>query len=159
MVRSFDNVEYIVPNQDWLNSTVTTFTRSSRLVRTRVAVGVSYDADPHLVQALLVETAAQHPDVLPEPPPLAPLVNFGPSSLDFMVLAWVEDATIKGKVAGELRLQIWDTLKANSIEIPYPQQDVHIRKGMALPAAGTVDADRSTNLQEEKRLQAEERQS
>ena len=159
VVRSFDNVEYIVPNQDWLNSTVTTFTRSSRLVRTRVEVGVSYNSDPHLVQALLVETAAQHPDVLPEPPPLAPLVNFGPSSLDFTVLAWVEDATIKGKVAGQLRLQIWDMLKANNIEIPYPQQDVHIRKSMDLPAAGTVDADRLTNLQEEERPQAEGRQS
>ena len=130
VVRSFDNVEYIVPNQDWLNSTVTTFTRNNRLVRTRVPIGVSYDADPHIVQALLVETATRHPEVLAEPPPVAPLIAFGASSIDFLILAWVEDATIKGKVASELRLQIWDALEANGIEIPYPQQDIHIRSGV-----------------------------
>lgn len=140
VVRTFDNVEYIVPNQDWLNSTVKTFTRSSRLVRTQVPVGVTYAADPHFVRELLTETAAQHPDVLSEPPPLAPLVGFGASSLDFLVLAWVNDATIKGKVASELRLQIWDVLMANEIEIPYPQQDIHIRSGLHPLPAGPADA-------------------
>jgi potassium efflux system protein len=136
VVRTFDNVEYIVPNQDWLNSTVKTFTRSSRLVRTQVPIGVTYAADPHFVKELLTETASRHPDVLSEPAPVAPLINFGASSLDFLVLAWVSDATIKGKVASELRLQIWDALKANEIEIPYPQQDLHIRSGLhPLPEA------------------------
>ncbi len=136
VVRTFDNVEYIVPNQDWLNSTVKTFTRSSRLVRTQVPIGVTYAADPHFVKELLTETASQHPDVLSEPAPVAPLINFGASSLDFLVLAWVSDATMKNKVASELRLQIWDALKANEIEIPYPQQDLHIRSGLhPLPEA------------------------
>jgi small-conductance mechanosensitive channel len=139
-VRTFDNVEYIVPNQDWLNSTVKTFTRSSRLVRTQVPIGVTYAADPHFVRELLTETVAQHPDVLPEPAPVAPLINFGASSLDFLVLAWVSDATIKGKVASELRLQIWDALKANDIEIPFPQQDIHIRSGLHPLLANSSDA-------------------
>ncbi len=138
MVRTFDNVEYIVPNQDWLNSTVTTFTRSSRLVRTRVEVGVSYHADPHFVQALLIDVASQHPEVLDEPAPVAPLINFGDSSLDFLVLAWVEDAMVKGKVASELRMQIWDALAANDVEIPFPQQDLHIRGSAHLPIAGSL---------------------
>lgn len=130
VVRTFDNVEYIVPNQDWLNSTVTTFTRNSRKVRTRVPIGVSYDANPHVVQELLLEVARAHPDVLSEPSPLAPLVEFGESSVDFVVLAWVEDAKIKARVAGELRLRIWDAFQANGIEIPYPQRDLHIRSGV-----------------------------
>ncbi|HHY57508.1 MAG TPA: mechanosensitive ion channel [Chloroflexi bacterium] len=141
VVRTFDNVEYIVPNQDWLSSTVTTYTRNSRRVRTRVPVGVSYNADPHAVQKLLIETALAHPDVVKEPPPAAPLVDFGASSVDFVVLAWVDDAKIKGKVAAELRMRIWDALKAAGVEIPFPQQDVHIRSGLphlgnqAVPAA------------------------
>jgi small-conductance mechanosensitive channel len=140
VVRTFDNVEYIVPNQDWLNSTVKTFTGSSRLVRARVPVSVSYAADPHFVRELLIETAGQHPDVLSDPAPLARLVAFGASSLDFFVLAWVNDATNKAKVASELRLQIWDALMANGIEIPYPQQDIHIRSGLHPLASAPPDA-------------------
>ena len=148
VVRTFDNVEYIVPNQDWLNSTVTTFTRNSRKVRTRVPIGVSYDANPHVVQALLLEVARAHPDVLSEPPAIAPRVEFGESSVDFLVLAWVEDAKIKGKVAGELRLRIWDAFQANGIEIPYPQRDLHIRSGLlhndqgsSAPASGVLEVE------------------
>jgi potassium-dependent mechanosensitive channel len=136
VVRTFDNVEYIVPNQDWLNSTVTTFTRNSRKVRTRVPIGVSYGSDPHFVQQLLVELARAHPDVLTEPPPVAPLIDFGESSVDFVVLAWVEDAKIKARVASELRLRIWDAFQANGIEIPFPQRDLYIRSGLSQPGPG-----------------------
>lgn len=59
-----------------------------------------------------------------------PLVDVGASSIDFVVLAWVEDAKIKGTVAAELRLMIWDALAANGIEIPFPQHDLHIRNGL-----------------------------
>jgi small-conductance mechanosensitive channel len=135
VVRTFDNVEYIVPNQDWLNSTVTTYTRNDRRVRARVPIGVSYASDVRQVQELLVETAMQHPDVLHDPPPVAPLVNFGESSLDFWVLVWVDDAVYKGKVAGELRLMIWDVFAEHGIEIPFPQRDLHIRSGLP-PAWG-----------------------
>lgn len=137
VVRTFDNVEYIVPNQDWLNSTVKTFTRSSRRGRARIPIGVSYNADPHAVQQLLIDTAKAHPDVLAEPPPVAPLVDFGASSVDFILLAWVEDAKIRGKVAGELRLCIWDALAEAGIEIPFPQQDIHIRSGLPIPDTPT----------------------
>jgi small-conductance mechanosensitive channel len=132
VVRTFDNVEYIVPNQDWLNSTVTTYTRNDRRVRARVPMSASYASDVRKVQELLIETAMQHPDVLPEPPPVAPLVNFGESSLDFLVLVWVDEAMNKGKVAGELRLMFWDAFLEQGIEIPYPQRDLHIRSGLPL---------------------------
>jgi potassium efflux system protein len=138
VVRTFDNVEYIVPNQDWLNSTVKTFTRGSRRGRARIPIGVSYNADPHMVQQLLIDTAKAHPDVLAEPPPVAPLVDFGASSVDFLLLAWVEDAKTRGKVSGELRLRIWDALAAAGIEIPFPQQDIHIRSGLPTPVTPTA---------------------
>ena len=131
VVRTFDNVEYIVPNQEWLGSTVKVLTHTSRRVRLRVPVGVSYDADPHRVQALLSETAQRHPDVLPEPAPAAGLVAFGDSSLDFILFVWVGEAKLQGRVANELRLMIYDVLTANDIRIPYPQHDVHIQMANA----------------------------
>lgn len=154
VVRTFDNVEYIVPNQDWLTTTVTTYTRNNRRARTRVPVGVSYDSDVRQVQKLLVDTALQHPDVLMDPAPLAPLVEYGNSSVDFIVLAWVEDAMYRWKVAAELRMMIWDAFKEHGIEIPFPQRDLHIRSGLApagLDQARNGDhADSTTPRAEEK---------
>ncbi len=135
VVSTFDNVELIVPNQDWLNTTVTTYTRTSRRCRTRVPIGVSYSSDVRQVQEILIETALSHPDILHDPAPVAPLFNFGDSSIDFVVLAWVEDALLKGKVASELRLMIWDAFQEHGIEIPFPQRDLHIRNGLPTVSA------------------------
>ena len=132
VVRTFDNVEYIVPNQEWLGSTVKVLTHTSRRMRVRVPVGVSYDADPYRVQALLSETARRHPDVLPDPAPVASLVAFGASSLDFILFVWVGEAKFQGRVANELRLMLYDVLTANDIRIPYPQHDVYIRSATTI---------------------------
>lgn len=129
IVRTFDNVEFIVPNQEWLTSTVTTFTRNNRQARTRVPISVSFGSDVQAVQTLLVETALQHPLVLAEPRPLAPIVNFGQFSIDYIVLAWVADAKDRALVASELRMTYWNALKAHGIEVPYPQSDIHVRSG------------------------------
>ena len=129
IVRTFDNVEFIVPNQEWLTSTVTTFTRNNRQARTRVPISVSFGSDVQAVQTLLVETALQHPMVLAKPRPLAPIVNFGQFSIDYIVLAWVSDAKDRALVASELRMTYWNALKAHGIEVPYPQSDIHVRSG------------------------------
>jgi potassium efflux system protein len=114
-VRTADNIEYIVPNQDWFARTLKTFTRSSRSVRARIPIGVSNKANPRTVQRVLVETVRQHPDVMAEPLPMAPLVNFGASTINFEVFAWVEDARIKDRVVAEVRLLLWDALRAHEI--------------------------------------------
>jgi small-conductance mechanosensitive channel len=142
VVRTLDNVEFIVPNQDWLNSTVVTYTRSDRRARVRVPIGVTYNVDPHIAQQILVEAVSRHPDVLADPPPKAPVVDYGASSVDFDIQAWVDDAKYRTRIAGEVRLLVWTALSEHGIEIPYPQQDIHIRSVLpqglieASPTAG-----------------------
>ena len=138
IVRTFDNVEYIVPNQHWLNSTVKTYTRNSRRSRARLPVGVSYSADPHVVQQLLLGIVKAHPAILQEPPPVVAFVDFGEVRLDFLVLFWVDDIGIKGRVTGELRYRIWDALKEHKIELAFPQRELHIRSSVAAPAASDL---------------------
>ncbi len=132
-IRRIDAVRIIVPNQEWLTSKVTTFTHTARRGLVKVNIGISYQSDLQQARTLLIETVQRHPDVLPDPAPFAALINFGDSSLEIMVGAWVADASIRGRVAGELRLMIWEAFNAHGIEIPYPQQEVHIRTDMLLP--------------------------
>lgn len=125
-IRRLDNVRIIVPNQEWLNSRVTTYTHSGRRALVRVAVGVSYQSDLQKTRDLVIETIGQHPDILPEPEPFAALINFGESSLDVLGGGWVGEANMRLRVAGELRLMIWDVFNEHGIQIPYPQRDVHL---------------------------------
>jgi small-conductance mechanosensitive channel len=128
-IKTRDNVELIIPNSYFLTQVVTNMTRSEDLVRTRVSVGVSYNARPREVEQALLEAAAQHPQVLSDPPPSIQFKDFGDSSLDFELFVWTNQAFQTPKLTSELRYNIWDALAARNIEIPFPQRDIHIRSG------------------------------
>lgn len=129
MIKTRDNISLIVPNSYFLSDVVTNYTKSERVVRVHIDVGVSYASDPHEVRAVLLE-AAEHPAVLSEPAPKARFEGFGDSALNFSLLIWTEDVQRLPGLRSELRFQIWDALKAHDIEIPFPQRDLHIRSGL-----------------------------
>jgi small-conductance mechanosensitive channel len=59
--------------------------------------------------------------------------GFGASSLDFDLLVWIEHPEYRGRIAHQLYMQIYKTLTAEGIEIPYTKQDLYIKE---FPGAG-----------------------
>jgi potassium efflux system protein len=129
IIKTRDNVELIVPNSTFLTETVTNLTRTEDIVRIRIGVGVTYQADPREVEQALLE-AAQHSQVLSDPAPTVQFSGFGDSSLNFDLLVWTNNAARIIPLASDIRYQIWEALKAHDIEIPFPQRDLHIRSGV-----------------------------
>ena len=123
-----DGTEHLIPNEDLITQRVTNWTFSNNLVRMKVPVGVSYGADPHQCIQLIIEAAESVERVLNEPKPICLLMGFGDSSVDLEVRFWISDP-VNGvsNVKSEVLLNVWDTLKAHNIEIPFPQRDLHIR--------------------------------
>ncbi|MGK7875223.1 MAG: mechanosensitive ion channel family protein [Xenococcaceae cyanobacterium] len=126
-VQTFDNVEKIVPNQTFLNSTVITYTGSDRIIRRLIPVRISYNSNPEEVIEILLKVAKEHPKVLAQPEPLVYLVKFGDSSINFELAVWLDDPMIPKSVTSELNRAIWKAFAAHKIEIPFPQRDLHIR--------------------------------
>ena len=137
-VRTRDNVEVIVPNQAFLTSAVTTYTKTDRIVRVKIPVGVSYRSDPDEVQAILLAVARQHAQVQKEPEPIVRFMHFGNSSIDFRLEVWVEDPMLTPGVRSDLRFMIWKAFSKYNIEIPFPQHDLHLRSGVPWEQLGTI---------------------
>lgn len=133
VVQAYDGREIIVPNSQVLTSSVITHTKSSRYARIRIDVGVSYNANPRQVLEILRQIPRRHENVLDDPEPNAFLVGFGDSSVNFSLFAWVADLSVKFVTTHELYFMVWDEFAQHSIEIPYPQQDLHIRDVPAEP--------------------------
>lgn len=131
-VRTADNIRYIIPNGALLSDVVTSYTHSAAHTRLRIGVGASYNADPNIVIATLL-SAAKHPLVLTDPAPAVQFTNFGESSLDFDLLVWINDPMHTPTISSDLRLQIWNAFKAQGIEIPFPQRDLHLHAPQPLP--------------------------
>ncbi len=126
-VRTFDNVEKIVPNQQLFTSIVTTYTGTDPIIRVLVPVGVSYQCDPEKVIEILLDVARQHHLVLTEPKPYVHLMGYGDSSVDFRLAVFINNPDIRLTVRSDLYRAIWKALEAHNIEIPFPQRDLHIR--------------------------------
>ncbi len=129
VVRTLDNVELIVPNNTFLTDSVKTFTKSNRLVRIPVEIGVSYGSDVDLVHEILMNVAHEHDMVRNTPAPVIFFNSFGESSLQFVLNVWVDEPIEKNKINSALHFAIWKAFKQHGIEIPFPQRDLHLRGG------------------------------
>ena len=126
-VRTFDGAEVIVPNGQLIAGEVINWTLSDRVRRIKIPVGVAYGTDPRRVLDLLVEVARGHRDVLPQPAPNALFRGFGASSLDFELRFWTGKFEAWPNVQSEVTVEVHAALTREGIEIPFPQQDLHLR--------------------------------
>lgn len=125
-IETFDRLSIIVPNSELISNTVQNWTHKDKVGRITVPVSVSYKSDPKKVREILLQCAAAHPLVLKDPPPYIYWKEFGESSLDFEVRVFLRDIYSIVHVRNDLRFEIFDALKRNDIEIPFPQRDVHL---------------------------------
>ncbi len=130
-----DNSEEIIPNQTFFTQSVSTLTGSNRLFYHALIVGASYSCCPLQVIQVLSQVALAHPNILENPPPVAFALQFNDSSVDFELKFWLDDPLISKRVTSELICNIWQAFVDHNIEIPYPQQDIHIRSSI-LPTSG-----------------------
>jgi small-conductance mechanosensitive channel len=128
VVRSLAGRESIVPNEMLITSRIENLSLvDSRLYQTTV-VSVSYESDVELVRGLLLEAALAQPRVLREPGPGILLSNFGADGLEFTVGYWIEDPENgQGNLRSDINMAMLSALRANGVEIPYPQRVVHHR--------------------------------
>jgi small-conductance mechanosensitive channel len=137
-VRTLDNVEVIVPNQAFLTSAVTTYTKSDRIVRVKIPVGVSFGSDPKEIREVLLTIARQHHLVQEKPEPAVRFIGFGDSSIDFQLEIWLDDPMLAVSIKSDLRFMIWKAFAKRNIEIPFPQRDLHLRSGVPWEQLGAT---------------------
>jgi small-conductance mechanosensitive channel len=134
--------EFLIPNEDFVTQRVINWSYSNDEVRIDVEFGVSYGADPHKAIDCALEAVKTVKRVLPTPQPVCHLKAFGNSSLDFILRFWIRDP-IDGltNVRGQVLLALWDILKRESIEIPFPQRDINMRTPVQVEFAERIKSD------------------
>ncbi|KAF0095993.1 MAG: mechanosensitive ion channel protein MscS [Puniceicoccaceae bacterium 5H] len=128
-----DGKEHLIPNEDLITQRVINWSYSHDNVRIHLPIGVSYSSDVHLVRKLILQGAEEVPRVLKSPKPVCFMVGYGNSSVDFELRFWINDpANGVSNVKSALYFRIWDLFKEHAIEIPFPQNDVHLRSPDAI---------------------------
>jgi small-conductance mechanosensitive channel len=132
-IRMTLNTMVIVPNSKLAQSVVTNYYLPEKRMAINMPVSVSYDADPELVERVLIDVAKQAvgavPGLLAEPAATARLVpGFGASSLDFTLQCHIGDAIDQPIVQHELHKRIFKRFKQEGIEIPFPTRTIYLHE-------------------------------
>jgi len=123
-----DQTEYLIPNENLMINQVVNWSYSSRDVRVRAPVGVSYNSDLELVTKLLYQAVDETDRILFHPKPRVNIMEFGDSSVNFELRFWIQDPEEGlSNIRSDVYRRIWHLFKEHDIEIPFPQQDLHIR--------------------------------
>jgi potassium efflux system protein len=125
-ILTSDGAEVIVPNGDLISQHVINWTLSNNNRRVELIIGVAYGSDIEQVKTLLKGILQNREDIMTSPEPLVFLHNLSESSVDFRVLFWAADITTWLELKSRILTEIYNTLNAAGVEIPYPQRDVNI---------------------------------
>ncbi len=124
-----DNISIIVPNSQFISSTVINWSHTDRNVRFNYPVGVSYKEDPQHIRKLLLEIALDNPGVLKDPKPDVLFTDYGDSALNFNLRVWTSEYINRpGVLKSQLYYEISRRFTEAGIEIPFPQRDIHIKE-------------------------------
>ncbi len=129
-----DQIEYLIPNELLMTSTVENWSFSTRDVRLKVPVGIAYGSDIELAERLMLQAAREHPRVHNEPEPSVWLHAFGDSAIQFEIQLWIDDPEAGvGNIRSDVLKRIWVLFVEHGVHLPFPQHDVHIREWPAMP--------------------------
>lgn len=131
VIRVTDGSEVIVPNSLLTSQQVVNWTLSDQRRRIELELPVGYDCDPAKVVKIMLEVAAQHPDVLKHPAPQALLTALGPKDMKFELRLWTQHYAGASVLRSALNLNLVSALRNNGIRItadmiidPPPPPDV-----------------------------------
>ena len=138
LINTNDNIDIVVPNSEFVTARLTNWTLGERILRVRIPFGVAYGSDKELVRKAALEATAEVPYTLTHMKGREPdvwLVEFGDSSLNFLLLVWVnrQGAKRPTRTRASYLWALETKLNEYGIEIPFPQRDLRLRSGWSPP--------------------------
>ena len=127
-LETYDGRWIVVPNEDFITTRVINYSDQGSANRYEAPFSVSYDTDINIVPDI-IETAVSKLDFVLEEPdkPDCELRAFGDSGVEFAVEFWVNGIDDgKNRFTPQVLFAIWNALKENNIEIPYPHRVVKL---------------------------------
>lgn len=133
ILETYDGKWIVVPNEHFITTRVINYSDSGSANRYEAPFSVSYDTDINKVPEIIEKAVSELDFVVTGGEdgvydPDCELRGFGDSGVDFSVEFWVNGIDDgKNKFTPRVMFAVWNALKDNGIEIPYPHRIVELR--------------------------------
>jgi len=124
-----DSKDLIIPNRKFFSDEFVNLTLTNPIIRTGVAVGISYGSDVSYAEKLILDVLDHSIYVVTEPYRRVLFNKFDDSSLGLLIQFFMDISKYSQfEVQSNVRQEILDAFRKNNIEISYPQLDLHFDK-------------------------------
>ena len=129
ILETYDGRWIVVPNEDFITTRIINYSDQGSSNRYEVSFWVSYKTDVSRLPDIIETAVATHPAVLDKPfPPDCEFRDFAQHGFEFAVEFWVNGIDDgKNKFTSDVRFIVWQALKDNGIEVPFPPRMLVLR--------------------------------
>ena len=117
-----DHSRIVIPNRKVVGEILHNFGSIRQL---DLSIGVSYRTDIDATLRMLRDLVIRHPQVLQEPAPIIGIASFADSSITLSIKPWVQVSAV-ASASIEINQAILEQLRAERVEIPFPQREVRL---------------------------------
>lgn len=136
-VTTRDMKEYLIPNENLMINQVENWSYSSRDVRVKVPVSITYNSDVDLAEQLMLQATKATSRVLKHPEPSVRLVALGETGIDYEIRLWIDDPEDGiGNVRSEVLKGVLTLFRANNIRLAQPKYEIRIRESTTSASTG-----------------------
>ena len=132
-IKTFDNIDIVIPNSSFIQNNVINWTLEDVSRRLHIPFGVAYGTDVELVKKVVLEelkesdlryirnNSTKEPEIW--------MIGMNSSSVDFELLVWVEwESKLRpNSLRSDFLILIYKALNKHGIQIPFPQLDLHVK--------------------------------
>lgn len=133
-IKTFDNIDIVVPNSSFIQNNVINWTLEDPSRRLHIPFGVAYGTEVEKVKEVILSELEKsdlkyirnNEDKKPE----IRMELMNASSVDFELLVWIKanDRLQPNSLKSDFLILIYNSLYKHGIEIPFPQLDLHMKK-------------------------------
>lgn len=133
-IKTFDNVDIVVPNSSFIQNNVINWTLEDLTRRLHIPFGVAYGTEiKEVVRVVLEELEQSDLKYIRNDSSKSPevwMTNMNSSSVDFELLVWIEwDNKLRpNSFRSDFLILIYNALNKHGIQIPFPQLDLHVKQ-------------------------------
>ena len=121
-VRTKSGNFVVVPNSKLADDIIVNYSEPNLETRIEVDIGVSYDALPNDVKAVIRAAIEDEPLISKSREPEILIVDFAASSINYRIRVWTTDFAADERLRDRIRSAVYYAFRRRNIEIPYPMQ-------------------------------------
>ena len=130
-IRTRDNRMVIVPNSVIGKSLVVNYAYPNDQYRLQIHIGVAYGTEIEKARQVMIDAVQEVEGVLSDRPVEALFLEFGESTMIFRVRWWLESYVDTRRMFDRVNTALYNALKKENIQLPFPQLDVNLKSEKA----------------------------